>query len=151
MIEAMTAKLSSPDANDMIDRLPGFVARAAVNQALRLVTLSGDHLIERALSNSAHAMLSQGCLITALSNAVAAVRCGGGEHGARQKALYRAGVACAALSQPQAALYFLDQVRFPSICHCSPVRHARRAAESAVPRRRRVRRAEPAASSPLLP
>ena len=113
-------KLGSAEAKETLDRHPGCVGHAAVNQALRLVILSGDRLIERALSNAAHAMLACGCTSGALSNAVAAVRCGA--HRPQQKALYRAGAACAALSQPQAALYFLDQARFPSICHCSPSR-----------------------------
>ena len=125
-------KLDAPSAAEKLDRIPAFVGRAAVDQALRIVMPSGDHLIGRALSNAAHAMLTEGCPIEALACALAAVRCGAGS--ARQKALYRAGAACAAVSQPQAALYFLDQVCFPSICHSSPLRCAQRAAVGAVPR-----------------
>ena len=125
MFEANWFKFGVLRAGDNLDLLPGFVGRAAVDRALRLVTLSGDRLIERALCNTAHAMLTRGFPIEALASAVAAVRCGGGTHSGRQKALYRAGAACAALSQPQAALFFLDQARFPSICHCSASRRPR--------------------------
>ena len=104
-------RLDAATAAKRLDRIPAFVGRAAVNQALRIVMPSGDCLIGRALSNTAHSLLTQGCPLEALASAVAAVRCGSGAHGVQQKALYRAGAACAALSQPQAALYFLDQVR----------------------------------------
>ena len=104
-------KVGSAKTKETLKRLPGCVGRAAADLALRLVVRSSDHLIGRALSNSAHVMLDQGRAIGALVNAVAAVRCDGGAHSTTQTALYGAGVACAVLSQPQAALYFLDQVR----------------------------------------
>lgn len=77
--------------------------------------LSAAHrAMDRALSNAAQACLKQGLPALALGYALAAIRCS--PLGFPQKALHRASVACAALLQPQAGLYFLDLVR----CYTCP-------------------------------
>ena len=96
------------------------VAKEAVElctDGLDAALAAGDGVIDRALSNTAQAFLKLRQPALALGFALAAVRCQW--RAVPRKAVHRAAVACAALRQPQAALYFLQMVCSLLICHCS--------------------------------
>ena len=99
------------------------LARQNVNTctaALATALAACDGTIERAFSNAAQAYLKLREPALALGFALAVVRCR--VRAPPRKALHRAAVACAALRQPQAALYFLDLVCSSSTfstCHVS--------------------------------
>lgn len=82
-----------------------------------------DGPLVRALANAAQANLKCRRPHVALMFAAAAARCQlaadvpAAAGTLRGKALHRAGVACAALQQPQAALHFLGQARLSAAIH----------------------------------
>ena len=101
--------VTSPESQQLRDG----IQRSCIDFGLARISTQYNSLMLRAHQNIAMAMLHLGCPLAALSNALLAIRSVPPNEVPRlvPKALHRAGLACASLHMPQAALFFLTQVR----------------------------------------